>query len=75
MTRNTMLKVVNPILGLLLVNQATTAVLRGVLPENVFEVMHGVGGPLLTLTAITHLILNWNWVTATFFKSKSAEKS
>ena len=75
MTRNGTLKVVNPVLGILVLNQGMTAIFHGVLPEKVFEVMHGVGGPLLLIAAITHLILNWNWIKATYFKSKPADKS
>lgn len=75
MTRTGMLKVVNPVLGLLVLNQAATAIFRGALPEKTFELMHGLGGPLLLIVAITHLILNWNWVKATYFKSKPADKS
>jgi len=73
MTRNTTLKVLNPVLGLLVLNQGTTAIFRGVLPEKVFEGMHGIGGPLLLIAAITHLILNWNWIKATYLKRKMTE--
>jgi hypothetical protein len=73
MTRNGMLKVLNPVLGLLVLNQGMTAIFRGVLPEKVFEVLHGVGGPLLLIFAITHLILNWNWIKATYLKRKITE--
>lgn len=75
MTRNNMLKAVNPVIGLLVLNQGMTAIFRGVLPEKVFEVMHGIGGPLLLIAAITHLILNWNWVKATYFKRTPSAKS
>ena len=70
MTRNNALKVINPVLGLLVVSQAATGLLNDLLPREVFEISHGVGGLLLVIVAITHLILNWNWVKATFLKRK-----
>ena len=75
MKRNTMLKIVNPILGVLLVNQALTGILHEALPHEAFEIMHEGGGLVLAVVAILHVILNWNWVKANFFRSSSAAKS
>lgn len=75
MTRNTMLKIINPILGVLLVNQILSGFLYDVLPHEAFEIMHEDGGIAFTIVAVLHLILNWNWVKKTFFKSRSKAKS
>jgi len=75
MTRNTILKMVNPILFILMANQMVTAIFHDALPHEVFEIMHQGGGLVFAVTAVLHLILNWNWVKATFFKNCPAEKS
>ena len=75
MTRNTSLKILNPILGILLLNQIATALLHDALPHEVFEIMHEGGGTALATAAVLHVILNWNWVKATFLGSKPTAKS
>ena len=75
MKRNNMLKFLNPILGVLFVNQVLTGILHEALPHKVYEIMHGGGGFIFTAIAALHLAMNWNWVRANFFKSNSADKS
>ena len=75
MKRNTMLKVLNPILGVLLVNQIVTGIFHEALSHDAFEIMHQGGGLVLAVVAISHVILNWNWVKANFFKSGPAPTS
>jgi hypothetical protein len=72
MKRNTMLKILNPILGLLVLNQILTGVFSDVLPREVFEIMHEGGGMIFAIAAVLHVILNWGWVKANFFKRTSA---
>jgi hypothetical protein len=74
MTRNTLLKFLNPVLGLLVVNQILTGLLAGELfklSPNAFEILHEDGGIVLAILVILHLILNWNWIKATYFKRAS----
>jgi heme A synthase len=67
MKRNTMLKILNPFLFVLVINQATTAILSGVLPPLVFQIFHkATGGILLTLIAL-HFTLNFDWIKANYF--------
>ena len=66
--RNTLLKILNPILGVLLVNQILTGLFSDSIPPHVFEILHGGGGVVFTIVAILHVILNWNWVKANFFR-------
>ena len=66
MQRNTALKIVNPILGLLLLNQIGTGLFGHSLPEGWFGIMHCRGGIAFTVVAALHVILNWNWLKANF---------
>jgi hypothetical protein len=68
MQRNKVLKVLNPILAILMLNQILTGFLNEWLPPKAFEILHEGGGGVLTVVAILHVILNWNWIRATFFK-------
>ena len=73
MKRNTMLKILNPVLAILLLNQLFSAAISDVIPKSVFEFLHEGGGSLLAIAAVLHLLLNWNWVKATYFKEPSKE--
>ena len=75
MKRNTMLKIVNPILGLLVVNQILTGVFGQSLSREAFEILHKDGGFVFAAVAALHLILNWNWVKANYFKRAPAAKA
>lgn len=66
MKRNDALKVINPLLGIFLVNQVLTGLLNKSLPHEVFEVLHKGGGILFTIAAILHVTMNWNWIKANF---------
>lgn len=68
MKRNDALKIVNPILALLVANQILTGLFKHSLPHEGFEILHEGGGICLAIIAALHLILNWNWVKANFFK-------
>lgn len=72
MKKVTALKLINPIIAVLLLNQACTALLHDAMGHDAYEVFHVTGGFLLVAGAILHLILNWNWVKATYFKKKGA---
>lgn len=64
------LKVLNPIIALLLLNQVSTALISGALSRELFEKIHETGGFLLFLGVVIHLLLNWNWVKTTYLKKK-----
>ena len=68
MKRNSILKILNPILAILLLNQILTGILHDAIPKEVYEFFHEGGGISLTLAAVLHVILNWNWVKANFYK-------
>jgi uncharacterized membrane protein YraQ (UPF0718 family) len=70
MQRNTVLKIVNPVLGLVVLSQLVTGTLHGVLPRQVFETMHHGGGIVVAAAVLLHVLLNWNWVKATYFRRR-----
>jgi len=69
------LKILNPVIGLLILNQLTTGILREHLPEETFEHLHIPGAILLIIGTIVHLALNWSWIKAMYFKKKAAPKA
>lgn len=64
MKRNSVLKILNPILALLFLNQILAGLFHQSLPRNVFEILHQGGGIILAVATLLHVILNWNWVKA-----------
>jgi len=74
MRRHVALMILNPILAILVLNQVVTGLLHDSLPEQVFELLHVGGGILLAIGAALHLILNWNWIRASYSKSAPAAR-
>ena len=72
MNKQLALRILNPILGLLLISQAVSGLLsaRGLMPPEAFEIIHESGGIALVLGVGLHLTLNWSWVKASFMKPK-----
>jgi hypothetical protein len=70
MKRNTFHKILNPILVIFALNQATTAIFSEELPHEVFEVLHQGGGFVLLSLIALHFILNFNWVKANYLAKK-----
>lgn len=71
MKRNLALKILNPILGVLVLNQILTGVFADDLPPKAFELLHANGGILVAAAALLHVTLNWSWVKMTYFRSHS----
>jgi hypothetical protein len=67
MKRNTALKILNPVLLLFFVNQATTVLLREHLSPKAFGLFHKTGGAILLALIALHIILNFNWIKANYF--------
>jgi hypothetical protein len=74
MKKTGVLKIVNIIIAILLVNQVVMGLLHDKLPGEVFEVLHEGGGIVFAMVAIFHVILNWNWIKANFFGKQSIAK-
>ena len=68
MKSQSILKVLNPLLGVLLVNQAITGLIGKALSRDVFDILHKGGGVALVIGIVIHLILNQHWIRANYFK-------
>ncbi len=68
MDKKTALKFTNVIIAILILNQAASATLRGLIGRDAFELLHEAGGLFLLIGVIIHVILNWGWVKSAFFK-------
>jgi hypothetical protein len=69
MDKNAALRRVNPLLGILLLNQPFSIILGALTGWDAFEVLHIVGGIGLLILAAIHVKLNWAWVRMNFLKS------
>ena len=70
MNKNTILKILIPIQGVLILSQVTTAYLHDSLSHEAFETVHIGGGTVLVLCVVAHVALNWSWVKASYFRKK-----
>jgi hypothetical protein len=68
MKKTTALKIINPLIAILILNQISTGILHQFFNHEVFEIIHEVGGIALFIGVLIHLILNWNWVKTSYFK-------
>jgi hypothetical protein len=68
MDRKRALKIINLIIAILIISQASSAILRGLIGREAFEVVHEGGGVLLFIGVIIHVILNWGWVKSAYLK-------
>ena len=64
MNKRNLLKIVNVLLAVLILNQATTALIHDLLPKDAFEFLHEGGGVTMFVLALVHVYLNWAWVKA-----------
>ena len=77
MMKNTALKIINPLLGLFFLNQALTGIFADeIFSRNprAFEILHEGGGYVLIGLVVLHLVLNWNWIKASYFRKAAAPK-
>jgi len=75
MNTNAVLKVVNPALAILMLNQPLSAFLMVVPEWDLFEGLHVGGGLLLLLAASIHLMLNWRWVATNLLKKSKKQEA
>ena len=75
MDKKAVLKVVNPALAILMLNQPFSALLSEVTGWDFFEGLHVGGGILLFSASAVHLMLNWGWVATNFFGNGKKQKA
>ncbi len=68
MKRNTALKILNPVLLVFFVSQAVTGLFHDKISPDAFEFFHEGGGTILIALILLHIILNFNWFKASYFK-------
>jgi hypothetical protein len=72
MKKNTMLKTVNVLVAIAFAVLAVTSGISKIIPDLspvLFEI-HEFTGYVFFLLIIMHVILNWSWVKANFFKKR-----
>ena len=70
MIKRNLLKLINVILAVLILNQAITGLLHGFLSKNAFEFLHEKGGMILIIAVLLHVYLNWAWVKSNLLPNK-----
>ncbi len=75
MDKNAVLKVVNPAMAILMLNQPFSAFLIAIFDWDLFEGLHILGGVLLLCAATVHLLLNWKWVELNLLKRKKKQQA
>jgi hypothetical protein len=74
MDKNAVLKVVNPALAILTLNQPFSILLSVLTGWDFFGGLHVAGGILLVLAAAIHLVLNWKWVELNLLKRRKKQQ-
>jgi len=74
MEKNTVLKVVNPVLAVLILNQPFSGFLYSWTDWGAFETLHVGGGILLLIVSAIHLMLNWKWVQVNLLSNGKKHK-
>ncbi len=70
MKKNSLLKIVNIILGFSFVALIMTIILKDLMTMKTYGTVHPISGYLFILTAIIHIILNRNWIKKAFISKK-----
>jgi hypothetical protein len=72
MKRNTALKVLNPIVGVLALCQILSGLLSDFFAHDTFMIVHKTGGIAFAAAAILHVTLNGNWIKVNYFRGNPA---
>ena len=68
MNKPRLLKIVNIILFICVLNQIATGLGSDLLNKDVFAILHPLGGILVAVFAAAHIALNWAWVKSNILK-------
>lgn len=72
-SKNVLLKIVNPLLGIAFVLQMASGYLMG--QGSIFYEIHENCAIALIVLALAHIVLNWNWIKANFLTRKASRSS
>ena len=71
MDKKTLLKIVNPILLVLIVNQLATGSKPRLYGFGTFRLMHKQTAVILSMVLVAHLALNFPWIRNTYWKANT----
>lgn len=71
MDKKTLLKIVNPILLVLIVNQLATGFKPRLYGLGTLKLMHKQMATILSLVLVAHLALNFAWLRNTYWKART----
>ncbi|MBA4411581.1 MAG: hypothetical protein C0397_19450, partial [Odoribacter sp.] len=57
---------VNLVLLASFLTQASTGMFHDAIAFRIFEPLHSFNGWLLVILAVSHIVLNWNWIKTNF---------
>jgi hypothetical protein len=66
-----LLKIVNPVVGVVFLVQALSGVFHNAIPWEVFHTWHGLLGYVVIALILVHIHLNWSWINANYLKKKT----
>lgn len=75
MIRSKVLKILNPIVAVLFINQVLSGAFAESLPRGAFGIFHKGGAVFLTIVVLVHVSLNGSWIKAQYFKNKPTGKA
>lgn len=70
MSKETWLRIIIPIQGILILSQLTTGLNEDRIPHETYELVHVNGGILLFILVVFHVALNWDWIKKNYFKRR-----
>jgi hypothetical protein len=71
MNKKTLLKIVNPILLVLMLNQLATGFKPRLYGLGTFRLMHKQMAVILSMVLVAHLALNFAWMRTTYWKART----
>lgn len=71
MDKKTLLKIVNPILLVLIVNQLATGFKPRLYGLGTFRLMHKQMAVIFSMVLVAHLALNFAWMRNTYWKART----
>lgn len=73
MSKNKILLITNPLMGLLVISQLVTGLNADRLGKW-FDTVHVIPGILLAVLVVVHVVLNWPWVRTSYFKRPQSKR-